>query len=459
MQKDAAMDRDLGAATQSDRAAPAVPPAISKYLAEDYSLSGPLAKALLERVDGEAAIEQIGLSDLLGLTPADLTGEMESWYRAYVAPPRGEALRGVVQLFAKQSEKGKTDAFALPLRLGTLDEDLLDKKLRLYDHQSDLNHNRAEEILKLEAKLLDEQQAYDTKKAEYGGREARILNWWLYLIVLFVVVFGSEAAINLDSFEALPWATQAIAWGATILIGLALGFAAHYHGMVYRQWGWYFDPAERDTKRGPALQMFAGGTALLFAALAFVYYARSAYFLAFTSATGPLDSQDSGGGGSFLWVVGGSLLGNIIVYLVGTFWAYLLHDPDPEYPETKKRIKALEKRIGFLTTSMEQVRARALEQMQAAHDRAVETAKRVSASLATQSRYRQARDVLAEVQKQDDSVLAVLLSYRTRLIQRASALGKNTQYMSCTDDVHIRSKSLSAGEYGRRQLKCKYLEQ
>jgi hypothetical protein len=149
------------------------------------------------------------------------------------------------------------------------------------------------------------------------------------------VIFGSEAALNLESFEALPWATPAIAWGATIIIGIALGLASHFHGTVLKQYAYWFGAEQHDHHRGPAWRMVLIGSITLAVALGFVYYARSAYFIAYV---GPLSGfGQSDANLSVLWIVGGSLLGNTIVYLVGVLWAYLLHDNDPEFADLKKR--------------------------------------------------------------------------------------------------------------------------
>ncbi|MBS0469843.1 MAG: hypothetical protein JSR60_02140 [Proteobacteria bacterium] len=451
------MDRET---VSNDRGADAegarqLPESVQAYLNADYATTGPLAKDLFDRAESEAVQDEISLSDVTGAAPAHMTAEMFSWYHANVAPRRNEAMRAVTHLYQDQAEQGHADGFALQLRIGTLDENLLVDKLKYYQDHAERFQVQSEDIKRTQAELMRKRQEYETKKAELG-RDALALNWWLYLGVMVVVLFGSEAAINLESFEALPWATPAIAWGATILIGLAIGLAAHYHGTVYKQYGYYFDPSESDSKRGPAWRMIGGGALALSVSLSFIYYARSAYLTAYLGSVGDFgaSSQET----NFLWVVGGSLLGNILVYLTGMLWAYLLHDSDPDFPELKAEVVALDRKLTILKTALESARVRKLEQLNAAHAKAVETARRMSNLLSTQSRYRWPQEVLASVIRQDDAVVAILLAYRTKLTQRAAALGKKTRYIQFTDDPFSRQAIATATEFLRLPLKLKYLE-
>ncbi len=436
-------------------APPAIPAEIQAYLDLDFSVTGALAKVLLDQADGEAIQDEIPLSEVVGQAPANLTSAMQAWYQGYVSPPRRDAIQAIIGYFQEHAETGKADGFALQLRIGTLDENLLQDKLNFYRDHNERFHTQSEDIKRKQNDLMQKRHDYETKKAELG-RDARILNWWLYLGVLIVVIFGSEAAINLELFEALPWATPAIAWGATILIGIAIGLAAHYHGTVYKQYAYYFDASQDDTKRGPALRMIAGGSTALLVALSFVYYARSAYLTAYLGSVGSLgqDSEST----NFLWVVGGSLLGNILVYLTGTLWAYLLHDSDPDFPELKLEVRKLEARIATLKGQLESARVRTLEQLSAAHKRAVDAARRMNAVLSTQPRYRKAQELFSKVMRQDDAIIAILLSYRTKLVQRAASLGKRTRFIADTEDPFARKKILTAAEFQRVAFKLKYLE-
>jgi hypothetical protein len=427
---------------------------VDTYLASDFTTEGALGRELMANAQWEATADEISLSDIAGSEPPNLTPAMLGWYQSHVAPARKEAISALSRYFADLSATDKAGGFAFALREGSLDEQLLRDKLKLYKDHSDRFHGEAAQIRQIQAQLEEERRRYESRKAELG-RDARILNRPLYLSVLALVIFGSEAALNLESFEALPWATPAIAWGATIIIGMAIGLAAHYHGTVYRQWAYYFGPAEDDTKRGPAMRMFIGGATTLTLALAFVYYARSAYLLAYTSSVGTFGQGSPDGG--LVWIVAGSLLGNMLVYLTGVLWAYLLHDSDPDFVESRICVAALEKTLAGLEKRMEDFRTRALDQLNAGHKRSLEAARRSYASVCTQPRFRQAQDLFARVQKKDDEVLALLLAYRIKLMQ-ALGQARKMRFVAWNDGPHLRHEHITPAEYQRRPIKLKYLE-
>jgi len=436
-----------------DAMPPAVPQALQTYLDTDFATNGVVAKRLLDRLEEEAAKDEIVLSEIVGRTPANLTSEMENWYQEAVAPNRGSALDAICQTYREQSELGKADGSLLQLRLGTLDEELLADKLKFYREHNERFRTRSDEIKETQNRLLEATHIYETKKAALG-RDARITNPFLYYGGLFFVLFGSEALLNFESFEALPWATPAIALGATFLIGIAIGVASHLHGLLYKRFAYYFGPAEDDTKRGVAWRMFGIATTLVTAALGFVYYARSAYLIAYTSSVGDLAQETPGHG--FLWVVGGSLLGNIIVYLAGVVWSFLMHDEDPEFPEQRLEVERLDKKLGMLKSGLEIARMRGLEQMSAANKKSVDAARRTNTVLMAQPRYRKAQEHLAKLVRQDDAVVAVLLAYRTRLTQRLA--GKKVRFVAYADDPFARRQIITPGDYERLPLKLKYLE-
>ena len=286
--------------------------------------------------------------------------------------------------------------------------------------------------------------------------EAKVLNRPLYLFVLFVAIFGSEAALNLEAFEALPWATPFIAWGATIVIGLAVGLAAHYHGTVFQQYGYWFGADQDDSKRGPAWRMVLGGLAALSFSLAFVYYARSAYFASYIGALAGFGQSDVNF--DVLWVIGGSLLGNMIVYLVGVLWAYLLHDPDPEFAALKKTIDEESAQAEKIKRRLELLRQRDIEQINASFKRKSDEAERASKLLMSQKSLAWPDELFKKFQAKDGEALALLHNYRGLLIQKLGPGAKNVAFVMCCDDPHAERKHITAGDYLQVGLKLKYLE-
>ena len=188
--------------------------AVEDYLALDFTPDGDAAQALMTGIAAEVPCEEINLSDTLGPMPPNMTPAMENWYQVKVAPKRGEALSALGRYFSDLSAAGQASGFILQMREGTLDDHLLGDKRKVYRDHAERFHVESQKIRETQAALDIARRRYDTRKDELG-RDAKLLNKPLYFFVLTFLIFGSEAALNLESFEALPWATPAIAWGAT----------------------------------------------------------------------------------------------------------------------------------------------------------------------------------------------------------------------------------------------------
>jgi hypothetical protein len=432
----------------------AVPAALQEYIDIDVSPDGEIAKNLVARADSEAALETIELSELIGIQPANVTPEMADWYQMYIESPRSQALHVASLLFKERSDPAKGEGFLTQTRLGSLEENLLRRKLQVYQDHAQKNVGTSEQIHELENKISELTHRYDVRKAELG-RDAKLFNSTLYFLVLLFVLFGSESALNLEAFEALPWATPAIAWGATIIIGLSIGLAAHYHGTILKQWAYYFGADQDDTRRGPAWRMLLSGSAALFVSLWFVYYARSAYFASYVASVSSFGQAASG---SFLWMVGGSLLGNFLVYLAGTLWAYLMHDSDPQFVDDRKDLDKARDHCRALKQKLEAARHRDVEQLTAKYKKRVEETERASRLIMEQQCLSWPSELFRKFQAKDAQVVALLHNYRQVLVQKMGTNANRAKFVACCDDPHCRTEILSAGAFKARAIKLKYLE-
>lgn len=432
------------------------PSAIADYLDTDFSGQSAIATQLLAGLDNKSQNDELTLSDIIGPQPANVTPHMETWYNNWIATKREPALHSVMQLAKERCEASKGEGFLLPIRLGSFDEELLINKRKCYKDHKDKFNATSQKIAALEKTLSSTQQQYNVRKAQLGGREANILNRPLYFLVMVFVLFASEAALNLESFEALPWATPAIAWGATIIIGIAIGLSAHFHGTVLKQYDYYFNPAENNSKRGPAWQMVLGGTATLIFALWFVYYARSAYLISYVSSLGAFGQ--SGNAPNFLWIVGGSLLGNMLVYLTGSLWAYLMHDADPQFVEWKVEIEKLSKEVAALKTQMERARAREVEQIIARHRKSTEEAKQAYKQIAGLPSLAWPQELFTKIQAKDILVIGMLQNYKQNLVKNMGASSKDAAFHEYCDDPYVVTRTITSTDFLRSPVKLKYLE-
>lgn len=428
---------------------------LAAYFALDVSPDGEIAKDLMNRLEREAESNEVVLENIVGNLPADVTSQTSAWYQLRVQSVRTPALQALCRLYAERTTEDHGDGFLPQSRQAQIDEDLLKGRLQCYQTQREKFHTTAEKIAKLKADIERKQHDYRVLSTDLG-REARPLNRPLYFGVLIVVLFGSEAAINLDAFKSLPWASPAIAWGATILIGLAIGLAAHFHGTVLKQFDYWLGPQVDDTKRGAAIRMIAAGTAALLLALSFVYYARSAYFTTYMMSLSSF-GQPMQHGGSFLWVVGGSLIGNIIVYLVGCMWAFLMHDQNPHFVELKQDIDTFTAQCDSLTKSMDASRRREIEQLTAIHKRKTEETKTATAQILAQPSLRWPQQMLAEFRAKDAQVVALMTNYRQALIHAIGSRSKHVQFIAACDDPHKKMTHLTISEFQHRPITLKFL--
>lgn len=432
------------------------PKAIEDYLNLNLETPGDIAKDLLTHVDDEARHEAIHLSDIVGPLPANLTPHMSGWYQTHIRAVRDMAFHAVNNLFIERADPRKGNEFLLEVKLGFLEETLLKDRLACYEKHAEQNRTTAQTIAELEARIARDEERYNRRKAELG-RDGKPLNRPLYLFVLIVIIFGAEAALNLEAFEALPWSTPMIAWGATILVGMSIGFAAHFHGTLLKQFAHHFGSHVDDIKRGPAWRMFMAGSTLLSVSLAFVYIARAAYITALLGSIG--GSGQAAEAPAFLSSVRGSLLGNLLVYLLGTFWAYVMHDSDPDLVDIKKGIDEARQHVEPLKQAMAIKRRREVEQLNAIHKKKVEEARRASELIPSQPALRLPLELFHKLQAKDADVIALLFRYRQMLIKKMGENAKNTTFVARADDPHLTTKNLTVSEFTSIPIKLKYSEE
>ena len=433
-----------------------VPSDLQNYLDLDLSPNGLIAQDLLNRLNSEVSLEDVRLSELTGPQPANITQEMVNWYQTYIASARLMALHAISRLFKERSDPSKGEAFLPHARLGSLEENLLIGKLRVYRNHFENNVAVSEEIRGLEKQIADDQHKYDVRKAELG-REAELHNRVLYYAVLVLIVFVSEALINFEAFEAIPGSTPAYATGLVMAFGFILGAAAHLHGTVFKQWAYYFDASEDDSKRGPAWRMVTLGVVAMIVTLSFVYYARSIYLASYIRSMSGFGQ--SAGPLSFFQTVRGSLTGNIGTYIGGVLWAYFMHDSDPDFVTLKRRLDKNKRKAGALKQKLEASRHRQIEQLNAIYDRKVkETQSAAHVSLA-QSSLTWPQELFRKFQAKDALVVGLLHNYRQALIQRMGAQAKSVKFIACLDDPHASTANLTAGAFAQKIIKLKYLEE
>lgn len=432
----------------------AVPATLQAYLELELGTEGSVAQALYSRVGDDAALQEIDLSDIVGPVPANFTPQMRGWYQLRVAPTRDEALKALSLIFSEQEVDEGVHGFLLQSRVAALQDDLLIDKRRCYQLIAERFRTDTDTIAGLDDEIRSDKAKFNTMRAELG-REPRILNRPIYWAGLaFILV--AESFLNFASFSSLSWATPFIATGSTLIVAACIAFASHLHGTCLKQYEYHFGPAENDTKRYQAWRAIGIGYAALIGSLAFVYYARSAYLAVYLASLGAFGL--SGQGHSTIWIIGGSILGNVLVYLAGCLWAYILHDQNPDYPELKVKLDKKEAQRKQLVQKLNSARQRELERLNAKFARDLSAAKTANATFISKPKLKRPLELLASFQAQDGRILGLLQEFRGALLKRLKDANAKPVFIAYNDDPIALKKQWTASEYSQQPLTLKYLE-
>lgn len=393
-------------------------PSIDQYCNLDFSVTGPLASDLNAFVSVEAEIaarnREVHVTDVLdGSNPAYLTPKMVEWYQRYVYGPRRQALGEINAMLGNSELSGVGLNSIEEIERERSRRKLLASKRDIVRDQRTKRRNDMDRLDERRVEHKEQSQLYRDKKQSLGNREPRIVNPVVYGITLVVILF-LEGLVNFETFMSLSWATPAIATGATILIGLCIGAAAHYHGTFFRQWGYWFGDHQDDARRWPAFRMLALGVFTLSVALSFVWYARSTYLAAQLILDEQLGRESSSG----FWLIGGSLLGNVLVYIAGVFVAYFVHDEDPEFPALKKTLGRIDQAIVNLENSLQDERNRGYEKAEAIYRKEISSIENKARSASRNPTYLKVQSQIERFKAQDGAVRASLLAYRGLLSSR-----------------------------------------
>lgn len=395
--------------------------AIDAYKALDLSITSDARRQLMDRLPDEA-----GSNTVIDLTkarlrhnaqnPGGLTPAMSAWFAARVAGPRGKVIADLVGAFqAEKMPAGSPQSTFLEVQR----DDVRSRSLgeRIEQTNQFLDHNRS-----LIERFNRSRLEFNTLKSRHG-REPTTPRPIVYVAALFLLV-TLEAFINFESFLKVPYITSPfLATGATMAVAVAIAMAAHFHGVVIRQWNYLFapqDPSDKShgSRRSDAVRRLAIGGALLAIALAMVAGSRYYYLREYIVQARILGSSPPSmfGGISFM------LFGNLVAYLVAVLVAYNLHDPDPNYAEKDREFKQATKRL-------DRVKAQRKSQ-QESQRQGLDNALHAEANQATNARGPNHSNLRGQVDllvEKDQEVIAVLLDYRNALVQSFLTAGEGDE--------------------------------
>lgn len=432
--------------------------ALHQYLSMDLRPNSQRYNDLMAHI--EVAVQQaqyspeIHLTQLTGEVPANLTSAMETWYQR-VSLDRPRALAEVKAAFeSDRLQKGAKGQFT-QAELDKAYDEYLNRKIKFINDHRATKRAQYQKLAQLETDKSNARNAYEQMRADLGDREPKMLNWSLYLFGLLMVGVA-EALLNYESFASIKWASPAIALGMTVLVAIALAFASHCHGTLLKQWEYFFGNHREDVSRWVAYRLLTMGSTAFTLALSAVYYARDTYLTDMTLVKSTIGSQlDT----SPLWIIGGSLLGNVIVYVVGVMLAYFMHDSNPDYPDKKDELLRIEADHKKLQDQLDLQRRREFEKLSAKLEETKKTISNIEKLQRNSPNYSANHNLFAQLQQQDRNVEAALKDFRSRFLGAIGQIRDNRIsgaiiFVRHTEEAEL--KYATSAEFDGLPIKLKY---
>lgn len=379
--------------------------AVDRYVDLDVSEGSPAGQALLARVQQEAANAHLHLTEAgdEGALSRGLTPAMNEWVMTRVAPVRGQALSELEAQARAIKISNNVDGILLEA-----EQDRVERHCarRRQDIIGKFNRDN-KQLLERCGRLNDE---YNRIRAEEGGRDAKTPNKWVEFGVLIPVVMIPEAMLNFESFRRAPIIqSDAMALGATLLVGFGIAAAAYCIGLYIRQFNYFAHP-DSDERQISGWPLYTWGSSALFVSLGSVAVARHYYLLPRIQEAivlgGPIPNIPVS--------IGSLLFGNLICFLVGAIITFFLNDPNPAYADVAENLNKAQRKVDGL--KKRRITAQ-LDQIDHSLKLGREAAKRKHDQMSGRPGFTQLRERFDRLLAKDAEVVGALQAYRMALVQ------------------------------------------
>ncbi|MGB9366573.1 MAG: hypothetical protein WCE79_11235 [Xanthobacteraceae bacterium] len=423
---------------------------LTAYLNLPLTQDSPLAKSLFSKVTTEAQRRNIALTSPHSSDgmPPFLTPAMAGWYGGQVQPVRASALLDVVASFNSMvTSKGQLRGKLLEHEFSKIDSEMFQKiadERRLFEQNSN--------ITDIHRELVEERQRYEGLVQQHGPAQ----KWRpvLYLTILVLMIFILEGLINFESFLKIPGFTPALSVGSFLGVSTAFSVSAHLVGVIIKQWrerlGGSVSRTEKMKNR--SLALFA--IILFVLAFGFVIYARWALLGDVILRRSQTTGEEVGTEEALRFA--GTLIGNIIVYVMGIVWSYTRHDSIPGFSELRRRVERLEKQESALIEK--ELASRNRQHMNKAVAEKEKLRRTVQAQSAQLPNYHSGLSKFDQLREQDARVLALLEEYRTLLLEKVGEGRTVTFSWNDITRVAIETKvEMTPDEYAGKPLELRHV--
>lgn len=388
----------------------------------------PLREKLKAGVQTEMHWPQIELSSSVALVEG-LTPHAEGWLKE-IETTRDHALSKVKTQAETLEQSGGARGFCPPLETDRRAREISQRMMEETEGFNSKHQALLDELRQKNAKYL---QCRD----DAGGREAKVPSPWLEYGLLLPLVVLPEALLNFGAFQKAPLiASDAMALGSTLLVALGIAVAAHFIGLSSRQLGWHHRGDDHEREHQGAWPWWIGGI-ILVTCLVVVGAARYYYILPKIQEAAMMGSQPP----SAVFSVLSMLFGNLLCFLIGAAFTFVLHDPNPEYEAVAKSRRKLQAQVDALRGKQLDPKVREITRRQATNRNEMELKAKAMNAIPEYSAVKQALD---RVIAKDKEVEGLLKEYARDL---ATALQQNNP------KVRITLKEYAGGSLSTRPLK------
>lgn len=382
--------------------------AVERYVALDLSPNGSLHSGLLNQVSHEAARSSVNLTAEgdKGTLSQGLTPTMNQWLSSLISPTRMAALAELDAQARGIKIANNVDGLLYEIRHDKIERERAEKRLDVLDGFNRKNKKLLEDVGTL-------QREHDDIRASEGGRDAKVPNKWIEFGVLIPLILLPESLLNFESFRRAPIIqSDAMAVGATILVGIGIAAAAYCIGLFIRQFH-YFSRPDDMYQRVAGWPLYTWGSSALFVSLGSVAVARYYYLLPKIQEAivlgGPVPNIP--------FSIGSLLFGNLICFLVGAILTFFLNDPNPVFAAKAEKLQQARARLG--AKARQELDGR-LDVIDARAKREREEARRRADQMVSKPGFSQLQERLGRVTAKDSEVIGVLNAYRVALVRALS---------------------------------------